>query len=186
MASPNHSMLFLCFSFLPFLFFHSCSALPFNPHDAFSLVDQICGQTKDVKFCQSTFNSNPRATTANLKTLCFIILKISYANATDNEAYIAELLNNTKDRAVKQGLHHCTINYLGSVIALEESFYDLKDSYYKGVQKNSRIAYQNSRDCEHALIKGPAHQSPSMSRNNELIQLTEIINIIIVMLLKSM
>lgn len=104
----------------------------------------------------------------------------------DNEAYIAELLNNTKDRAVKQGLHHCTINYLGSVIALEESFYDFKDSYSKGVQKKSRIAYQNSRDCEHAFIKGPAHQSPLTSRNNELIQLTEIINIIIVMLLKSM
>ncbi|GMY30765.1 pectinesterase inhibitor-like [Fagus crenata] len=184
MASLSHSMLFLCVGFLPFLFFHSCSSLPLDPNDASSLVDQVCGQTKDVNFCLSTFNSNPCAATAALSTLEFIILQFSYDNASDNERYIAELLRNTQDPAVKQGLDHCTINYQGSFFALQQSFFDFEAKDYRAVGEKSRIVFENSSDCELEFIEGPTHQSPLTSQNNVLIKLTEITDIIIAMLLK--
>ncbi|EXB51061.1 Pectinesterase inhibitor [Morus notabilis] len=117
MTSPSKNLQFLVLILFAILFLGHCSPLTTNSNDAPSpLLKQVCSHTKTLDFCIASLNSDAKVDT---KGLSHISLEISLSSAKENNAFISAMLKTTKDPGVKRGLKHCTVNYGGSLYALQ-------------------------------------------------------------------
>ena len=185
MTTSSQTLKSLGLKLLVILSLNLCSTIKTNPDEPSSLLNQVCSQTNTPDFCISSLGSYPEAATANLNVLAHISLEQSLSSAVDNNAQISAMLKNTTDPGVKLGLSHCTVNYSGSIYALENQLASLDLSKYKEVGELSGIASENTRDCERPFVQGPTHSSPLTSMNEKLEKLSDISDVIIGLVLRS-
>ncbi|OVA19705.1 Pectinesterase inhibitor domain [Macleaya cordata] len=161
MASLGYCQLLFTFFLTTSLFFSpsssfssSSSAAAAAPNTAIvgrptKLVNSICNQTTNYKFCVDALYTDPRAPNADQIVLAYISFGLAYTNATNTQAYIKDLV----------------------VSALEEAYNNLNSETYFDLGKLAGDAAHAAVDCQHTFK--PRH-SPLTRRNKDVRQLCAI------------
>lgn len=142
-------------------------SLFFSPSDSISstagkklnkLVDSICNQTPNHKFCVDAIYTDPRASEADIILLAYISFGLAYTNATNILSFITDhhlLVDNQKNGshgspALAEGLKQCSLDYKKAVTALEVALNDLDSDTYD-LEESAGVLAQSAVHCEHSL-----------------------------------
>lgn len=134
------------------------------------LVDRVCKQTSDYKFCISALNSDPRTPGADQFTLAYVAFGLAYRKASSTQGQITSLLRNSTG-PVHQHLKQCQGYYATAIVKIREALANLDSETYDGLDGLATKAGDGAIDCESAF-KGT--KSPLTDSNKDLKGLSEI------------
>ncbi|KAJ0102432.1 hypothetical protein Patl1_03719 [Pistacia atlantica] len=172
MAIENHHFLFLVSQLviIPLLFQHSSFA-------ATQLVNQVCQDTQDSDFCVRTLSADQRSGNADLKGLARIALELSSAQAKGTQDQIQTLLSREPGLDFKSVLDHCTINYAGSVYALQQGLQSLDANDYSNANEMAQVGWENGNDCER--VNSGSVKDVSLTGSNQImVKLSDISRVV--------
>ncbi|KAK3433667.1 hypothetical protein EUGRSUZ_D00968 [Eucalyptus grandis] len=134
------------------------------------LVDKVCKQTPDYKFCSDALNSDPRTPGADQITLARVAFSLANSKASSTQGEITSLLSNSTG-PVHQHLEQCQGDYATAVAKIQEALTNLDSETYAGLDVLATKAGDAADDCESAF-KGT--ESPLTESNKVLKGLSEI------------
>ncbi|XP_021911561.1 pectinesterase inhibitor-like [Carica papaya] len=145
-------------------------------------LDQICVQTKDEIFCDSVLGSDPRTRTADMKGMALIAISLSIIQINEVTTLIPELLSGTTDPVAKQRLQTCNSDYEAALVKFQEAYRSAGAASYSDVINSARDGVDKTTQCENRYKTSPVGSSPLSQRNQNMINLSEIISIIVKMI----
>lgn len=134
------------------------------------LVDMVCKQTSDYKFCRDALYSDPRTPDADEITLTYVAFGLAYRKASSTQDQITSLLSKSTG-PLHQQLKQCHGDYAMAIAKIQEALTDLDSETYDGLADLATKASNQAEDCESAF-KGT--NSPLTSNNKDLKGLSEI------------
>ncbi|KAF8031663.1 hypothetical protein BT93_D0774 [Corymbia citriodora subsp. variegata] len=134
------------------------------------LVDKVCKQTPDYKFCSDALNSDPRTPGADRITLAYVAFGLAYRNASSTQRRITSLLRNSTG-PVHQHLEQCRGDYATAIAKIQEALANLDSETYAGLDVLASKAGDRADDCESAF---EGTKSPLTDSNKVLKGLSEI------------
>ncbi|KAI3440253.1 PMEI domain-containing protein [Psidium guajava] len=134
------------------------------------LVDKVCKQTSDYKFCSDALNSDLRTPGADEITLAYIAFGLAYHKASSTQLQITSLLSNSTG-PVHEHLEQCHGDYVTAIAKIQEALTDLDSETYDGLAGLASQAGDQADDCESAF-KGTT--SPLSDGDKDLKRLSEI------------
>lgn len=125
------------------------------------LVDHVCKNTTDYKFCVQAIYSDPRAPTADRYVLAYISFDLAYLNATHTSDYITLFLKNitargrsSSQQSLVRGLNVCQSYYQKAVRSLAEAINDLDSETFYELGRLACAADQAAGDCQATFSEG--------------------------------
>ncbi|XP_030516983.1 cell wall / vacuolar inhibitor of fructosidase 2-like [Rhodamnia argentea] len=134
------------------------------------LVEELCNQTQDYKFCKDALDSDLRTPGADAVTLAYVAFGLAYSNASSTQDHITSLLSNSTG-PVHQHLEQCQGDYFTAIAAIQDALTDLDSEKYGSLTYFSSTIGHQAEDCESAFM---GTKSPLTDSNNDLNRLSVI------------
>jgi pectinesterase inhibitor-like protein len=169
MTSSKFSFAFL----LLFLLFFTITAT--------NLISDTCkkcaqnDRTLSYKFCVTSLQAAPNSSSANLRQLGLISMKLVQHNVTNTKHFIKQLLKNKNlDKFVRVRLDDCLELYTDAVPTIKQVMKDYKSKHYRDANIRLSAVSGASTTCEDGFEERPGFVSPLKKRDNDTFQLSAI------------
>lgn len=174
------------FTFLPlFLLFSTITAT--------NLISETCKKCAkndanlSYKFCVTSLQAAPNSSSANLRQLGLISMKLVQHNVTDTKHFIKQLLKNKNlDKFVRVYLDDCLELYTDAVPTIKQAIKDYKSKHNRDANIRLSAVSGASTTCEDGFEERPGLVSPLKKRDNDMFQLSAIALAIINMVSSSL
>ncbi|TYI00270.1 hypothetical protein ES332_A11G121900v1 [Gossypium tomentosum] len=119
--------------------FFSCTATIFLTISTFSingcnaygaLIEGICKQSQDYKYCMSVVGNDPRAAAADLHRLALLSIQVKAIQIQDTLDQISRIHPNLKDPLALRPLRQCKSDYDEAYTNLQSSFSSTSKTAY--------------------------------------------------------
>ncbi|XP_077251315.1 putative invertase inhibitor [Tasmannia lanceolata] len=138
------------------------------------LVETVCSRTNEHDFCVPALLSDARSSTADLPTLAQVTIDLVVANATDTLSHISSLISTSTDPVLKSYLNDCLTQYQGMTIETDKATKDLESKRYSTIKIDMATIGYAALECETRFEKEPARVSPITTRNENIIGIEQI------------
>ncbi|XP_047339882.1 pectinesterase inhibitor-like [Impatiens glandulifera] len=140
----------------------------FSDIKANTLVSQICADTRNPSLCNQVLDSDPGASTADLKGLGYISIKIALTNVKQTLPYIKSLVMQTTDVMLKNRYKTCAENYSNTVDSLNQSKTFLDKGDIPSLRTYASAAFDGPGTCEDSFEGPPAAPAKLNDANKKL------------------
>ncbi|KAA3476183.1 cell wall/vacuolar inhibitor of fructosidase 2 [Gossypium australe] len=164
--------------------FFSCTATIFLTISTFSingcnaygaLIEGICKQSQDYKYCMSVVGNDPRAASADLHRLALLSIQVMAIQIQDTLDQISRIHPNLKDPLSQRRLRQCKSDYDEAYTNLESSFSSTSKTAYMDAINFMGIATNKVIDCHNGFRRnGPIATSPIDADDMKVFKLSEI------------
>ncbi|KAK8588180.1 hypothetical protein V6N13_087126 [Hibiscus sabdariffa] len=170
-------------AYLPSLtiLFLACAFSIFNGCNAdIALIQSICKDSQDVKFCNSIFESDPRSDTADLHGLALIAISNTIMEIQNTVSRIPGILSQLRDSLGKKRLTICQSDYNNSLKKFRSTFSSTSKNAYWDAINYIRDGTNAVIDCHNNYRRGgPIATSPINDDDLNVFKLSEIILLVI-------
>ena len=176
MASPISCISIFLLPLIATSLFFQVSNATFEVKADQALIDSICEQTRDVDFCKSTFNADPRTIAVDLYGLALLSIAINMdgVRATIDDT-IPKILKTLTDPVDKERIQDCLTDYNDALVKLKAAWMASSERNYKEVIGLITDAANKMVDCDGAYRKSPPIREPPISgENDKVTKLTDI------------
>ncbi|KAL9451666.1 hypothetical protein AB3S75_013270 [Citrus x aurantiifolia] len=140
------------------------------------LIEATCRNTSYPDLCIKTLRSSPGSSGADVKTLAHIILESASAYCNDTYEQVKKLLNETKDKAMRNCLDVCFQVYDLAIYEIPTAIKYLESGDYDSAVQYANDGIIESDTCESSFSEFPEiPKSPLTDRNNGLTNLCTIV-----------
>ncbi|XP_047339884.1 pectinesterase inhibitor-like [Impatiens glandulifera] len=169
----SHSLNLHSFLLSLLVFFTLSFALP--NIKANTLVSKICADTRNPSLCNHVLNSDPGASTADLKGLGYISIKIALTNVKQTLPYIKSLVMQTTNVMLKNRFKTCAENYSDTVDSLNKSKTVLDKGDIPSLRTYASAAFHGTDTCKDSFEGPPAAPAQLNDANKKLEDLVSIL-----------
>ncbi|KAJ9146100.1 hypothetical protein P3X46_028410 [Hevea brasiliensis] len=124
-----------------------------------SLLEDICNHTKNPKFCLTTFQSDPRTSSAkDVLSLAKIGLELAMKDSAKTQRYIHVLSTSKRTEPIfKPALNECVEEYKRVAASFRSAYLEVKDGEYETANYDTLTAADYAGNCEKVLANAKAH-----------------------------
>ncbi|CAA7015597.1 unnamed protein product [Microthlaspi erraticum] len=127
-------------------------------------INAICAKAKNPTFCSNYMKSNPKTSTADIKTLAKITFGSAQANASGALTKIQSLVKTETNPTLKKGYTSCAEQYKNAMSSLNDAKQSLDSGDGPGLNIKVSAAMEGSTTCQDDLAKVKA--DPSTVKNS--------------------
>lgn len=142
-----------------------------------TLINDVCVETEDPKFCIRVLESDPRTKSADLYILGEVTIDLATYHATRTKVKIHDLFLRSKSQE-RWRFDMCGHYYEDALDALRYAPENLKRANYASLKEDGRRCYDDGIDCENTFKEPSPIVSPLTDDNKNMENFGEMIAVI--------